>query len=100
MFEYDEWINQIFSRDNYTCQECYQKGGKLEAHHIKPFSIIFNEFLNTYSQFSPIEDKETLVRLSESYEPFWNINNGVTLCQNCHNLKRKKTRYIIKENNI
>jgi len=34
---------------------------------------------------NPIEDKETLVRLAISYEPFWNIDNGKTLCKICHN---------------
>ena len=73
-----------FIKNSHTCQECFQKGGKIEAHHIKAFSIIFREFLKQYSQFSPIEDKETLLRLAVSYEPFWNINNVKTLCKSCH----------------
>ena len=28
----------VFERDNYTCNYCGKKGGKLEADHIKPFS--------------------------------------------------------------
>jgi 5-methylcytosine-specific restriction endonuclease McrA len=86
--QYINWRKLVFTRDNYTCQECYQKSkGNIESHHIKSFSIIFSEFLSTYSQFSPIEDKETLVRLAESYEPFWNIDNGITLCKDCHDKK-------------
>lgn len=92
MFEYKQWINFIFRRDNYICQECKDsKGGNLNAHHIKPFSVILQEFLQQYPQFSPIEDKETLVRLAITYEPFWNIDNGKTLCERCHkkqNFKR------------
>jgi len=79
------WRKSIYKRDNYTCQECYKKGCALQAHHIKPFSQILKEFLNFYNQFSPIDDKETLVRLSESYKDFWDINNGKTLCEDCHN---------------
>lgn len=89
------WKKEVFKRDNYTCQECSKKGGKIEAHHIKGFSIILREFLQTYSQFSPIEDKDTLLRLSFSYDPFWNISNGKTLCKECHS---KHPTYVKNEN--
>ena len=83
--EEKQWIRLVFKRDNYTCQECgTEVSGNLQAHHIKPFSIILSEFLLKYNQFSPIEDKETLVRLALKYEPFWNITNGRTLCFSCH----------------
>jgi len=86
---YKQWRITCFKRDNYTCQECGQVGGILNVDHIKPFSIILKEFLKTYSQFSPIEDKETLMRLSDSYAPFFDIDNGRTLCFGCH--KKTKT---------
>lgn len=82
--KYKKWRTTIFKRDNYTCQQCKQVGCKLNVDHIIPFSSIFNDFLKLYSQFSPIEDKETLVRLAEGYEPFWDLNNGRTLCIDCH----------------
>ena len=82
--KYNEWRKSCFNRDHYTCQSCNQVSGKLEVDHIKKFSIIMEEFLNEYSQFSPIEDKETLVRLSENHIDFWNISNGRTLCKQCH----------------
>jgi len=83
--ENKQWVRGVFKRDNYTCQECFIRGCELEAHHKKPFAIILREFLAEYSQFSPIEDKETLVRLALTYKPFWNIANGKTLCEECHN---------------
>lgn len=83
--EYKKWRTQVFQRDNFICQDCGKKGvGDLEAHHIKKLSIIINEFLNTYNQFSPLEDKETLLRLAITYTPFWDITNGKTLCEKCH----------------
>lgn len=82
--EYEIWRNLIFKRDNYTCRDCGQVGGYLTVHHIKSFSVIFTEFLKQYSQFSPIEDKETLIRLALSYYPFWNLENGIVLCEHCH----------------
>jgi len=87
--EYKEWRKQVFERDNYTCQECKQYGGDLEAHHKKKFSIIFQEFLQIYNQFSPIEDKESLVRFAINYKLFWDVSNGQTLCKGCHNKTKK-----------
>ena len=83
-----DWRNTIFQRDNFTCQECYKRGCYLEAHHIIGFAVLLHNFLAIYNQFSPIEDKEVLVRLAIKYEPFWNIDNGKTLCKECHNMTK------------
>ena len=84
--EYRDWRKSIFTRDNFACKECNYKGKKIEAHHEKSFNKIFIEFIREYNQFSIIEDKETLVRLSITYKPFWDISNGKTLCSECHRL--------------
>lgn len=55
---YKKWRTRVFERDNYTCQECHEKGGYLHADHIKPFAL-FPE-LRT------------------------NVENGRTLCVDCH----------------
>jgi 5-methylcytosine-specific restriction endonuclease McrA len=95
--EYSDWRTSIFERDNYTCQDCGDTfGGNLNSHHIKAFTLILSEFLYEYRQFSPIEDKEILIRLSFNYEPFWNLDNGITLCKKCH----KKTGSYGKQCNI
>ena len=54
---YVEWRNEVFKRDNWTCQ-CCGKNGDINAHH-----------LNGYNW-----DKEHRV----------DIDNGVTLCEDCH----------------
>jgi 5-methylcytosine-specific restriction endonuclease McrA len=84
--EYREWRTQVFKRDNFTCQECGQVGYQLEVHHIKRFSIIFQDFLNLYSKCNPIEDKQTLLSIASKYKSFWKLSNGKTLCQDCHKL--------------
>lgn len=86
--ENKDWIKSILERDNYTCHFCLKRGGDLEVDHVKTFKSIFDEFLQQYNMFSPIEDKETLLRLAMHYQPFWMMNNGRTLCKKCH---KKKT---------
>jgi hypothetical protein len=100
LHEYNIWRKFIYERDKYRCQECFIEGnGKnLECHHIKPFEKILSEFLQTYSQFSPIEDKETLTRLAITYKDFWDVKNGITLCDKCHtktkNFKKDKLKLL------
>lgn len=54
-----QWREDVYERDNYTCQCCGDnKGGNLNAHH-----------LNSYHW-----DKEHRI----------DINNGVALCKKCH----------------
>jgi len=70
--KYGKWRKNIYYRDDYICQRCNQRGGKLNAHHILNYS----------------SNKE--IRLS--------INNGITLCAICHREFHKI--YGIKNNTI
>jgi 5-methylcytosine-specific restriction endonuclease McrA len=59
--EYKYWRKSVFERDNYTCQSCGDnKGGNLIAHHKDAYSWCKERRLD--------------------------VNNGVTLCENCHAL--------------
>lgn len=87
--EYFEWRIKVFERDNYTCQECGIKNesglGKsvfLEAHHKRPLTKIIGDFLKKY--INQDISKNQLIQLALKYKPFWNIKNGQTLCQKCH----------------
>lgn len=60
--EYIAWRKAVFERDDYTCQYCKVRGGKLQAHHIFRFSF-FPEF-----RFLAV--------------------NGITLCEKCHKTTR------------
>lgn len=57
-FEYKQWRESVFKRDNYTCRECGTRGVYLHADHIKPFAY-----------FPEIR---------------FELSNGRTLCIDCH----------------
>ena len=57
-YEMSDWRKKVFERDDYTCKECGVKGGKLQADHILPYSLF------------------------EEYR--WDLDNGRTLCVDCH----------------
>lgn len=71
-FKYRQWTSDVFTHDDFTCQECGQRGGYLNAHHIKSFGLILQYYEIT-----------TLGEALECAE-LWNINNGITLCEECH----------------
>jgi HNH endonuclease/NUMOD3 motif len=57
--EYWEWRKAVYERDNYTCQCCGDnRGGNLVAHH-----------LYSYSDYPTLRT---------------DLENGVTLCKDCH----------------
>lgn len=72
--KYREWRQNIFERDNFTCQKCSQYGSALNADHIIPFSFLLSEH-----KITNFED-------GLKCEELWCINNGRTLCIECHKM--------------
>lgn len=65
---------------NYTCAACGKRGGTMETHHIKPFSLILEEFMSTrYSG-----NIQTIYEQLMNYPDFVDENNMVVLCHDCH----------------
>ena len=88
--KYRDWRVAVFERDNYICQECNIKGGNLEVHHLYAFSNILKDFITINSNLTIDKGLNILFQLSKKYKPFWNIKNGQTLCEDCHNLTKRK----------
>jgi len=61
---YKIWRLEVFKRDGFRCQCCEQIGGTLNAHHIKHFA--------------------------EYKELRFVVDNGITLCRECHLLTHNK----------
>jgi len=69
---YRQWCSDVFTRDDFTCQFCGKRGGELAPDHIKAFSDILKE--------NNIDTFEKAIMCAE----LWDINNGRTLCRECH----------------
>ncbi len=68
-----QWRECVFTRDNFTCQDCGDnKGGNLEAHHIQELKKIIEKY-----QIKTLEQ-------ALCCDVLWDISNGTTLCQSCH----------------
>jgi hypothetical protein len=76
-----QWRSDIFTRDNFICHDCGKNHCWIEAHHIKEFIKIIRENIKTFEEAMDCEE-------------LWNLNNGRTLCRECHN----KTKHF--SNNI
>jgi len=72
-FKYRQWRSDVFTRDNFTCQWCGDNtSGKLNADHKIPLSLLFQKYeITNYIQ-------------ALECEPLFDINNGRTLCEKCH----------------
>ena len=71
-YKYRQWRCDVYTRDDFTCQDCGAKDKKLHTHHIKPL-ILITEYYNI-----------TTLKEALECEEIYNINNGITLCEGCH----------------
>ncbi len=78
------WRRACMERDDYKCRITGETG-RLQVHHYpKQFSKMFNVFLSENSHLNPISDCDKLFCLAQDYEPFWDIDNGMTVAEAMH----------------
>lgn len=82
--KYRTWREEVFKGDGYICVECGARNGQgknviLEADH---FPVKFSEIINGLLLQFGIEN--LYVKAMEC-EKLWDVDNGRTLCWNCHN---------------
>lgn len=61
---YKEWRMAVFERDEFTCQDCGKNNVYIEAHHIKG-----------WTEYPSLR---------------YDVDNGITLCKDCHLRRHKK----------
>ena len=72
LFEYRQWRSDVMTRDKFSCVWCGSKENLEVDHFPRRFIDIFRKY--------EISNTEEAIKCSE----LWNINNGRTLCKNCH----------------
>ena len=70
--KYAQWRLAVFQRDGFKCVWCGNVSKAINADHIKKFADIIRE-----CNVKSVED-------SIGCEALWDINNGRTLCIDCH----------------
>lgn len=71
--KYFEWRETIFKRDNFVCFKCKNtKPGCMNVHHIIPLSSLISSYSKKLDQNI----------INDDY--FYDLNNGVTVCEDCH----------------
>lgn len=90
--EYEAWRKECLERDNYTCQICGEIAIRPQVDHLKGFTSILVKY--------KIQTYEEALNCTE----LWDIQNGRTLCLECHKKTEtygyKALKSIRKENNL
>ncbi|MGF9891156.1 hypothetical protein ABEX78_21080 [Priestia megaterium] len=72
--------------DNYTCQECGSRSGAKNVHHIRAFAEIIDEIRSEHPELNIQieEDKEKFIEICVADSRLNDIENLITLCEQCH----------------
>lgn len=80
---YKRWRREVVREQGKKCQLC-RSTKYTQVHHIVPLSQLVNEFLYRYGDLEGIDDAEEFLDVIEYYDDFWDTDNGIVLCDFCH----------------
>ena len=68
------WARNVMKRDDFTCQQCGERDGNLQVHHVVPVAEIIQLVEGGDVTTHPL---------------FADIGNGQTLCEQCHSQRHE-----------
>ena len=76
--EYYEWRKSVLKRDNNKCTSC-RSTEKLQSHHLTTLKSLINQYcVNNKKQIKELTREDLLSSF------FYDLSNGLTLCEDCH----------------
>ncbi len=79
---YRRWREAVLKRDGHACRHC-GSADFLHVHHLLPF-------VDLLAEHRPINVDD-----AERYSALWDVDNGVTLCGDCHRTAHSKVSHLL-----
>ncbi|EKE25863.1 MAG: hypothetical protein ACD_5C00016G0012 [uncultured bacterium] len=93
-YKFRKWCSDIFRRDNNQCVLCNNKSIQLEVDH---YPVYFSTIIDDLARKQGLDN---LFEKAMNHELLWDMNNGRTLCRECHQKTENYPKNFIKNLNF